>query len=61
MKILVILGLFIFNSCTTFLPKIHNQSDHFIDIEVKKENFYMECLEIDKKESKSLMTFYAIN
>lgn len=61
MKATIILSLLIFNSCTISLTTIYNQSEDFIDIEVNKENFYMECGTIDKKERKSLMIFYAIN
>ncbi len=61
MKTLSIFVLLILNACTTSLITVYNQSDNFIDIEITKENFYMECAEIDKKENKSLMTFYAIN
>lgn len=41
--------------------KIHNQSKEFLDIEVGKDNFHMECADIDKEEKKSLMVFYALD
>ncbi len=61
MKILNILSLIILIGCATSETRIHNQSNNFIDIEVTKEKFHLECAEIDKKENKSLMTFYAIS
>ncbi len=61
MKIYIISILLFFTGCAISPVKIYNQSEYFIDIEVSKENFYMECAEIDKKENKSLMTLYAID
>lgn len=61
MKKVIILILFILNSCAISPVKIYNQSSDFIDIEVVKDNLFLECIEIDKKENKSLMTFYAVN
>lgn len=58
LKILIIL-LFIV-SCSSRSVKIHNKSDRFIDIEVSKDDFYSFCADIDKKENKSIMSFYAI-
>lgn len=61
MKNLIILIFLIFNSCAVSPVKMYERSDNFIDIEINRNNFYMECVEIDKKENKSLMAFYAID
>lgn len=61
MKKLIIFCLFLFNNCATPPARIHNKSKYFIDIEVNNEDFYMECSEIDSRENKSLMSFYAID
>lgn len=61
MKILIISIFLFFTGCAISPVKIYNQSKYFIDIEVSREHFYMECAEIDKKENKSLMTFYVID
>ena len=57
-EILFILVVFI--GCSSHSVKIYNRSDRFIDIEVSREDFYLFCADIDKKESKSIMSFYAI-
>lgn len=58
LKILILLLAMV--SCSSRSVKIHNQSDRFIDIEVSKGDFYSYCAYIDKKENKSIMSFYAI-
>ncbi len=58
LKILLI--LFIFIACSSSAIKIYNRSDRFIDIEVSKDDFYSFCANIDQKEKKSIMAFYAI-
>ncbi len=60
MKSLILFSVLAVLGCSSS-TKVYKQSDNFIDIEIAKENFYMECAVIDKNENKSLMTFYAIN
>lgn len=57
-KILAV--LFFIVGCSSETVKIHNRSDRFIDIEISKDNFYSYCADIDKKENKSIMSFYAV-
>lgn len=43
-------------ACVSF--KIHNKSDHFIDIQVPQKNAWIGCSDTDLNAKNSLMTFY---
>lgn len=45
-------------SQSTFI--IYNKSKRFIDIEVKADNFWFECDEVNHEEKRSLMSFYVV-
>lgn len=56
----ILLILFVFVACSSKAIKIYNRSDRFIDVEVYKDDFYSFCADIDLKENKSIMAFYAV-
>ncbi len=61
MNKIIILLLLLIMSCALNKVHIYNISDHFIDIEVTKDNFYMDCFVMDKKEHTSIMAFYVVD
>ncbi|MCB0414154.1 MAG: hypothetical protein KDD50_07460 [Bdellovibrionales bacterium] len=60
MRLIWLLAVFlVLVGCMT--TNIHNQSDMFIDIEVRKEDAWIGCSDINLKAENSLMTLYALH
>lgn len=55
----ILLLSFILTSCTS--PKIHNQTDVFLDIEVSSKNAWIGCTDVDPEDENSLMTLYVLD